>query len=484
MYNKVHLFGLRREALLFQNNPYVIPMSIAGLFALLNVVFVVRRIRMAGAVPLLGMLASVTIWTVTYTLELASAEFKWQYFWLRMEYFGIPNVSTFFFIFALEYSRQTKLLSKKWMYALWIVPVATLLLAWTNDLHGLIWTDIGQARYGSFVILSLQHGLFFWVMAAYSYVMLLGGTLVLVRHAVTGWSSFNLQPILMVGGVLVTWVGNMLYLSGTSPIPELDWTPMTVILSGMLYSVGLLRFGLLDIMPVAGESVLESMDDIVCVLNEQNTIVFINRVFEYYTGVDPKSLFGQHAERAFAPWPELQAVASMDSTVRSEVSLNLKSHGEVFFDVKISGIRWKTDRSFGRVIRLDDITERHAAERHRRSQDEEMGAAEIPMIVVFDVNREWIVEVNRAFLLHFGLERSQVMWRSLLDLGLWDPYQRAEFRKRLFQENGLQGYALQLANSRGVHKEYAVSAHLVESGGERYVVMLVQKESQSVPQPA
>ena len=68
MYNKIHLFGLRREVLLFQNNPYVIPMSIAGLFALLNVVFVVRRIRMAGAVPLLGMLASVTIWTVTYTL--------------------------------------------------------------------------------------------------------------------------------------------------------------------------------------------------------------------------------------------------------------------------------------------------------------------------------------------------------------------------------------------------------------------------------
>jgi len=36
----------------------------------------------------------------------------------------------------------------------------------------------------------------------------------------------------------------------------------------MIYSIGLLRFGILDIMPIAGESVLESMEDIVFVLND------------------------------------------------------------------------------------------------------------------------------------------------------------------------------------------------------------------------
>jgi hypothetical protein len=59
----------------FQNNPYVIPMSIAGLFALFNVIFVIRRIRMMGAMPLLGMLVSVVIWVWTYTLLAADGIF-------------------------------------------------------------------------------------------------------------------------------------------------------------------------------------------------------------------------------------------------------------------------------------------------------------------------------------------------------------------------------------------------------------------------
>jgi PAS domain S-box-containing protein len=461
-------------------------MSIAGLFALFNVIFVVRRLRMAGAVPLLGMLVAVTIWTVTYSLELASADFQWQYFWLRIEYFGIPNVSTFFLIFALEYTQQTKLLERKWLYALWIIPVASVILAWTNGAHGLIWSQIGQSNYGSFTMLHLQHGIFFWIMAAYSYVMLFSGSLILVRRAITGWAMFKFQPIIMIGGVLVTWIGNLLYLSGTSPIPELDWTPMTVILSGMIYSIGLLRFGILDIMPIAGESVLESMEDIVFVLNEQNYIVFVNKVFEYYTGMDPKSLIGKHAEQALAPWPELQALTGMDSTIRTEISLNLKNnHGVVFFDAKISKIRWKTDRLLGRVIRLDDNTERHFAENRRRAQDDsEAGSAEIPMIVVFDNRQESIIEVNRKFLINLGMERNHVIGRSLLDLGVWDHYERAEFRKRLLKEKTLESYKLQLANSRGVVKGYSASAQLMGMGNERYVVVLIQKEAQDALQPA
>lgn len=472
--------------MLIQNNPFVIPMSIAGLFALFNAIFVVRRIRMAGAVPLLGMLAAVTIWTVTYSLELASADFQWQYFWLRVEYFGIPNVSTFFLLFALEYTQQGKLLERKWLYALWIIPVASTLLAWTNGAHGLIWSQVGQAHYGSYTMLKLQHGVFFWIMAAYSYVMLFSGSLILVRRAITGWAMFKFQPLIMIGGVLVTWIGNLLYLSGTSPIPELDWTPMTVILSGMIYSIGLLRFGILDIMPIAGESVLESMEDIVFVLNEQNYIVFINRVFEYYTGTDPKNLIGKHAEQALAPWPELQALTGMDSTIRTKISLNLKNNrGMVFFDAKISKIRWKTDQVLGRVIRLDDSTERHFAENRRHAQNEDdTGLAEIPMIVVFEDRLESIIEVNRTFLINMGMERNHVIGRSLLDLSIWDPYQRMEFRKRLLKEKNLENYKLQLANSHGVIKEYSASAQLVEMGNERYVVLLTQKETQETLQPA
>lgn len=451
-------------------------MSIAGLVVLFNVIFVIRRIHTAGAMPLLGMLASVTIWAFTYSLELASADFNWQYFWLRTEYFGIPNVSTFFFLFALEYTQQTKLLERKWLYSLWVIPIASLILAWTNNLHGLIWSEVGQTDYGAYTMLHLQHGIFFWIMAANSYVMLFSGSIILIRRAITGWATFKYQPLVMIGGVLVTWIGNILYLTGTNPVPELDWTPLSAILSGMIYSVGLLRFGILDIMPIAGESVLESMEDMVFVLNDQNYIVFINKVFEYYTGVDSKTLIGKHAEEALAPWPEIKALAGVENTIHSEVSLNLKNHGLIFFDTRISNIRWKTERLLGRVIRMDDVTERHFAE-HRGNLVEQAGSVEIPMIVVFSLKQERIVEVNRKFLIHFGMERTDVIGRSLLELGIWDAYQRAEFQKLILHKDGLQNHSLQLTDGRGTSGAYSVSAQSIELGGERYMALFARRES-------
>ena len=66
-------------------------------------------------------------------------------------------------------------------------------------------------------------------------------------------------------------------------------------------------------------TILESMDEVVIVLNNQGHIVFINNVFDYYFGMDPKSLIGKFSDEAFAAWPELKAVAVQASVKRDEV---------------------------------------------------------------------------------------------------------------------------------------------------------------------
>ncbi len=50
------------------------------------------------------------------------------------------------FMFALRFLRSGRKLKKNWVVAVWIIPVTTVILAFTNEWHHLIWT--GSRRTG------------------------------------------------------------------------------------------------------------------------------------------------------------------------------------------------------------------------------------------------------------------------------------------------------------------------------------------------
>jgi hypothetical protein len=105
-------------------------------------------------------------------------------------------------------------------------------LVWTNDTHHLIWPGITQMDFGLYVIASFEHGPIFYLFVAYSYIMLLAGTLMLIRQAFKSPPEFRSQTVLLVIGVLINWVGNFIYVSGANSVPDLDWTPVGLIFSG------------------------------------------------------------------------------------------------------------------------------------------------------------------------------------------------------------------------------------------------------------
>ena len=126
----------------------------------------------------------------------------------------------------------------------------------------------------------------------------------MIRRAISSPPELKPQSYILVFGVGVTWIGNVIYLAGLSPVPDLDITPITFILSMLAYSIGLFRFGILDIMPIAGETVLESLENVVIVIDDTGRIAYINQAFEYYTGVDSKGYTGKSAS-TLSIWPDI-----------------------------------------------------------------------------------------------------------------------------------------------------------------------------------
>ena len=69
--------------------------------------------------------------------------------------------------------------------------------------------------------------------------------------------------------------------------------------------------------------------------------------------------------------------------------------------------------------------------------------------MVYRASDERIVEVNRTFLLKLGYERRDVVGRTLLELGIWDAYQRTDFLRALNREGTLKDYVMQFDGSGG-----------------------------------
>lgn len=465
----------------WRDNPYFLSLFIAGIVGLINVFFVSRRLKVTGALPLLGLGLAVSEWALAYAMELASRDLSMQLFWGKVQYFGIASVSVLFFLFAVTYAQSQKVLKSKWLWSVWLIPIVCIALVWTNESHHLIWTEVVQEQFGAFVMASFGHGPAFYLFVTYSYLLLLGGTVVLIRQSMIQ-PRFRGQTLLLVFGVMINWAGNIIYVSGANPIPGLDWTPIGLILSGIIYSIGLFQFRLLDLVPVAGETVLESMDDIVIVLDDMNRVVYINHAFEYYFQTDINSMVGRDAAAAFAHWPDLVRMCDQNSTIRSEVVIRLSGREPLVFDTRVTNIRWKMGTAMGRVLVMDDITEQKQAETHAALFYNLHAGPDtpnrVPLVLMYRVYDEMIIEVNRSFLLALGFERMKLLGHTMLEARLWEPYQRAEFLRALALHHCLNEFPITLKHRNGTNQSLHVLAQYLEVGGTSYVILLAENETQ------
>ena len=450
-------------------------MLVAGLIVVVCAIFVMQRSGVIGATSLLGVFWAVGIWCFAYAFELASAKLGWQIFWAKAQYLGIPYVSLFFFIFTYDFSKPSSRLAR-WKTALLLLPaVAFTLLAWTNESHGLIWSRIEQKDFGNFVLLSIDHGPIFWAVILYSYLLLIAGSVLIIRKIRSSPPELRAQFNVILLGAAVPWLGNALYITKLNPFPDLDLTPISFMVLGVFSVVGLFRYGLLDIMPIAGEAVLESLDDVVIVTNAKGMVIFINNAFRYFFRTAPASLVGRHASEAFLPWSQLASLAGQSNTIRKEITVS-QPDTSFIFDTRIFNVRWNSNTTLGRVIMLRDVTERRMAEnRVIRESIFSGGSLDLPMTVIYRTGDDRIIDVNRAFLLRMGFERKDVLGRSLIDIRAWDSAQRADFLRTLFREGSLSDHELQFFASNGEKIPCKLSASQMNVQGSKYIVLIGQE---------
>jgi signal transduction histidine kinase len=273
----------------------------------------------------------------------------------EFQYFGIMALPVCWLEFARQYSGRPAP-TAPWL--MWLIPAATISLAFSNGSHHLLWTEFREIPAAGYVRLQYVHGPWFALAAAFTYLCLATGTVWMFMTIRQQPQQFRLQTTVLSVALVIPWIGNLIYVGGLGP-PGLDLTPVGFTASGICFAIGLFRYELFDLVPVARTVLFDSLGDAALVIDRDGRIIDMNAAARKMTSANDVPL-GQSIEKVLRWWNTRPRLGTSDEVVKV---------GAQAFDVQLRPVLDTSGELSAWLVLVRDVTEREKAEAQRRALD-------------------------------------------------------------------------------------------------------------------
>ncbi len=331
--------------------------------------------RSPGAAYLLWAIFCVLVWTTASIFEITSENLALKLLWTKVQYLGIAFLALAIFSFALVYSGRGKWLTRNRFLLLLILPLGTFFIAVSNGWHHLLWSTIGMPPGTLIGPLVVGKGPWYYVNIVYSYILLIISTAYFIHFAYKNRNLYRQQALIMLIGMLIPWVGNILYILRSGPIPGFDWTPLTFTLAIIAFAIGFSRFNLLDLLPVTQALAFSALPDGIIASDVNGRIAEINPAAQKMLSKQGKHLVGKSIKDILPGWEELNTETSTAFEVDHEFVLKDGEY-ERIYNLRISPILGRYGQINGKMMIFNDITVQKTAQAQVLLQSAALEAAE------------------------------------------------------------------------------------------------------------
>ena len=257
---------------------------------------------------------SIAFWCAMSGLQAIVVPTAERLLFAKAQYLGTATTPALWLLFAGAYTRR---MNGRLTAVLWLSPAAlTILAVFTNDWHQLYWSRIVENGAQPLVYV---HGPAFWAAAVYAYVCLAYGTYWLVSAQRHYPKRYRPQTRLLLGALVAPWIGNFTYLTGILHVPGLDLTPVGFTVTGVCFAVGVFRYELFELVPLARGLLFDNLGDAVFVLDRGLHVLDMNAAARTLAG--PGSTVGRPIQQTLTWWPRLN-LADQSGTAQP-VTLNV-----------------------------------------------------------------------------------------------------------------------------------------------------------------
>lgn len=355
------------------------PLSAVAALATLAYAYRYRSSAGEQVSALARLVAALVGWLSLNFLELVAPSPEATLFWAQLTYIFIGGSIVAWIVFALHYAGKKRWLVPSRLVLLCVIPIMTALLGPTNQWHHLIWREYEFVQVeGLLTMRVIAYGSWFVIQTAYAYLAVVGGTLLIFWQSLRLFRLFRRQSALILVGALMPLIVNLVYLFQLVPGLRKDYTAVSFALASMAFAIGISRYRLFDLGPIARRTVVDNMADAMITLDVLGRVVDLNPAARrlmrrLHLQQGDNGWIGKQVAQLPAPWPALLEGSLDAGGQEKEVTFDLDGVRH-HYDVRISPLADRRGRLAGRILVLRDVTARKRAEEQLRAYAEELEA--------------------------------------------------------------------------------------------------------------
>ncbi|GAA5416109.1 hypothetical protein Pryu01_01141 [Paraliobacillus ryukyuensis] len=219
-------------------------------------------------------IGSITIYCLAAAFGLLSTSIEQLKLWTTIQYIGIAFAPILGLFFVMQYLGR-KVNRKRYLIFL-VIPIITLLLVATNDLHHLYYRVYEAHPYLGLPYIQLEIGIGYVIHGIYTFSCMLAGLYVILANWKETSATYRPQLVALIIGQLIPMVAAFIYLLvGTAP--GIDPVPMVLWISSLLYLWAMNNSKMFTVIPIAKDTIFQSMNDGVLVLDESYRLIEFNK---------------------------------------------------------------------------------------------------------------------------------------------------------------------------------------------------------------
>jgi len=315
-----------------------------------------RRANSLSLRALSGLLLAILVYAASYFFEISAASASQIAFALYLEYVGIFFIPLFWVFISWSYHPDNPTYNGtllKRLQVLYIIPIVSNILVWTNGYHHWVYNHIGLNIDQSISLLVIDRGPGFWVLNGIMIVFLVIGNIRMIVNFFRSNGIHRKQYLILSLAALPPLISYTFILLQTTPF-NVDTNPIAFALSGLLIFWGMYNYQLFNILPIAQKLVVDAIRDIMIVLDPKGCLIEFN---------DPaKQLFDSNNPSLYkAPllelYPHLTPLFSNSSDTYEVILPNENSEKMRTYAIYKSPIVDRKKRFRGNLYLLHELTE-------------------------------------------------------------------------------------------------------------------------------
>ena len=271
-------------------------------------------------------------------------------------YIGSSFLPVAFLFIAITFAK-TKINFTKRYFMLFVIPIISLLVLWTNDWHGLFYkvysTDFSKTVYGPY----------FYINTIYTYLLYVISLFYLMLFSIKNSGFFSKPAILIFIGCFIPLFVNCLGLFGIIEM-SIYITPITFAFAILFISFAVFKFNFLKVAPIALQKIVDRMSDSYIVLNEDMVITDFNQTLIDTFGLSNTNIRNVNIINILKKFPGLNIdvevfIAAINKTKLDNSTFTVEKHWKSinkYFHIEINSIK-NNNNFLGTLILLKDVTQ-------------------------------------------------------------------------------------------------------------------------------